>query len=145
MFRRIRGVIFREFSKSLLNCCPITWTRNGMRAVYCIHLCGGMLLVEGMRWGLYIVTLDNNSAGSYWTHWRWRFWFAETRRSEIMCKYNDIFNAFLVFYSLFVKELEIKNQKRALIVNLFSDQCVHSTYNQTYNFTPHLNTHHTCR
>jgi hypothetical protein len=34
VFRRIRGTIFREFSMSLLNF-PLSWQRNGMRAVYC--------------------------------------------------------------------------------------------------------------
>jgi hypothetical protein len=28
MFRCIRGAIFREFSMSLLNCCPVSWKRN---------------------------------------------------------------------------------------------------------------------
>jgi hypothetical protein len=35
MFRRFRGAIFREFSMSLLNCCPMSLNRNGMRVVYC--------------------------------------------------------------------------------------------------------------
>jgi hypothetical protein len=42
MFRCIRGAIFREFSMSLLNCCPVSWKRNGMTAVYCDRLCGEM-------------------------------------------------------------------------------------------------------
>jgi hypothetical protein len=65
MFRRIRGAIFREFSMSLLNFCPMSWKRNGMRAVYCDRLCIGMLQDEGcilwpsvwwdiMGWELYI-------------------------------------------------------------------------------------------
>jgi hypothetical protein len=32
-------------------------------------------------------TLGNNSTRSYWTHWRWRLWFVETCRSELMCWY----------------------------------------------------------
>jgi hypothetical protein len=44
MFRRIRRAIFREFSMSLVNCCPMSWKQNGMRSVLCDH---GMLLVQG--------------------------------------------------------------------------------------------------
>jgi hypothetical protein len=47
MFRRFRDAIFSEFSMILLNCCLMSWKRNGMRAVCCDRLCGGMLLVEG--------------------------------------------------------------------------------------------------
>jgi hypothetical protein len=76
MFWRIRGAIFREFSMSLLNCCPM-WKRNGMRAVYCDCLCGGMLWDEGcilwlsvwwdvMGWGLYIVTVCVVGCYCYW-------------------------------------------------------------------------------
>jgi hypothetical protein len=32
---------FREFSVSLLNCCPNSWKHKRMRAVYCGCLCGG--------------------------------------------------------------------------------------------------------
>jgi hypothetical protein len=54
MFRSIRGAIFREFNMSLLNCCPMSWKRNGMRAVYCDCVC---VWWDVMGWGLYIVTV----------------------------------------------------------------------------------------
>jgi hypothetical protein len=33
-FQRFSCAIFREFSMNLLNCCPMSWKRNRMRAVY---------------------------------------------------------------------------------------------------------------
>jgi hypothetical protein len=40
MFWCIRCAIIREFSMSLLKCCPMSWKRNGMRAVYYDRLYG---------------------------------------------------------------------------------------------------------
>jgi uncharacterized membrane protein YecN with MAPEG domain len=45
IFRCIRGAILREFSMSLLNCCPMSWKRNGMSAVYCDFLRSRMVAI----------------------------------------------------------------------------------------------------
>jgi hypothetical protein len=55
MFRRIRGAIFREFSTSLLNCCPMSRKRNGIGAVY---------VVCSKVWDLNISCINQSSTGN---------------------------------------------------------------------------------
>jgi hypothetical protein len=56
----LQGVQYKSADR-----CPLSWKENGMRAVYSDCVCGGMLLVEGMGWGLYIVTVC--VVGCYWS------------------------------------------------------------------------------
>jgi hypothetical protein len=86
--RKKERQVRRDFSMSLLNCCPLSLERNEMRAVRvsCDRVCSGMLLVElGSLSRSAFMTLSSNSAGLYWTRWGWHLWCAKTCRIETKC------------------------------------------------------------